>query len=264
MVTFSDLLTLMLTFFVLLLSMSSMDNKALREAFGFFAGTRGGLEMEGKGATGGTPASCDKRYPSMYVLPPGTLMSEAMPEIRMAWAEGSEGKTPPGKTTGLGKIMQPKPGRPSDLEKELREGLRDLDIRTGVEVKRQAGTLLVRLSEGVLFDVGEARISFQGMIVLERCGEILARIPNRVRVEGHSDDIPIMGGPYGTNWELSTARAVQVLRFFTEPLGLDPQRFSAVGYGEYRPLVPNTDPENRAKNRRAEIVIQSSSRRQLL
>lgn len=246
MVTFSDLLTLMLTFFVLLLTMSSMDNKRLREAFGFFAGTAGGLDREGKGAAEGVATPYDVRYPEMYVLLPGALLSEAFPEIRLAWSEGP-GKAKPIKRATI-----------STVEKEMRKGMEDLHLQKGVEIKREAGRMVIRFSEGVLFELGEARIRFQGMIVLERFGKILAKVPNRVRITGHTDDLPIVGGKYKTNWELSTARAVNVLRFFTESLGLDPKRFSAAGYGEYRPLVPNTSLENRAKNRRAEILIFSN------
>jgi len=243
MVTFSDLMTLLLTFFVLILTVSSMDNKALRETFGFFAGTQGGMEMEGKGASGGIRTRYDIRYPSLYVLPPGSLQAEAFPEIRLAWE----------------KAMRRLKGE--DLEKKLREGLKALGLREGIDVKKEKEGIVVRFSEEVLFEIGHARIGFEGRMILERCGEILATIPNRVRVKGHTDDLPIVGGRYRTNWELSTARAVNVLRFFTESLGLDPTRFSAVGYGEYKPLVSNTNPENRARNRRAEIVVVSNQGR---
>ncbi|MBW2058910.1 MAG: OmpA family protein [Deltaproteobacteria bacterium] len=246
MVTFSDLLTLLLTFFVLLLTMSSMDNKRLREAFGFFGGTEGGLETEGKGSTTEVATPYDVRYPGMYVLPPGTLRSEAFPEIRLSWGKG-EGRAKPVARMPILRV-----------ERELRKGMESLGLNRGVEISREAGGLVVRFSEGVLFDIGEAEIDFQGTLVLGKCGEILGKIPNRIRIAGHTDDIPVLGGRYKTNWELSTARAVNVLRFFTESMGLDPKRFSAVGYGKYRPLVPNTSPENRAMNRRAEIAILSS------
>jgi len=247
MVTFSDLLTLLLTFFVLLLTMSSMDNKRLKETFGFFAGTQGGMEMEGKGASGGAPAAHDIRYPDLYILPPGALRGEAFPEMRMAWGEHK------------GKGEHPEPRSTHDIEKELETTLKAMGLRKGVEVRREGRQVVVNFSDGVLFDLGSARINFQGITVLQRCGDILAKIPNRVRIEGHTDDLPFVGGHYHTNWALSATRAVNVLRFFTESLGLDSGRFSAVGYGEYKPLVPNTSPENRAKNRRAEIVILSVS-----
>ena len=248
MVTFSDLLTLLLTFFVLLLTMSSMDNRRLKETFGFFAGTQGGLEMEGKGASGGAPAAHDIRYPAMYVLPPGTLRGEAFEEMRMAWGKHK------------GRPEQPKWRSTYEIEKELTTTLQGVGLKEGVEIRREGRQLVIAFSEGVLFEIGEARINYQGITVLEECGDILAEIPNRLRIQGHTDDLPILGGRYQSNWELSTVRAVNVLRFLTESLGLDEKRFSAVGYGEYKPLVPNTSPENQAKNRRAEIVILSEHR----
>ena len=73
--------------------------------------------------------------------------------------------------------------------------------------------------------------------------------------EGHTDNIPISSGTYKSNWELSTARAITVLRYFIETKGFDPTRFSATGYGEYKPLVDNSTEENRAINRRVDILI---------
>jgi chemotaxis protein MotB len=246
MVTFSDLVTLLLTFFVLLLTMSSMDNKRLRETFGFFAGSQGGLEIEQRGGSGGTPTAHDIRYPAMYVIPPGALRAEAFPEMRMAWGKQKRA------------AEQPKWRSTHEIEKELTTALRGAGLGEGVEIRREGQRLVIAFSEGVLFEIGEAQINDQGLMVLQKCAGILAKIPNRVRIQGHTDDLPIVGGRYRSNWELSTVRAVTVLRFLTESLGLDKRRFSAVGYGEYKPLVPNTSPGNQAKNRRAEIVILSA------
>jgi chemotaxis protein MotB len=235
MVTFSDLLTLLLTFFVLLLTMSTMDNKQLRETFGFFSGTYGGLEVEGTGIEAGPATPYDVRYPGLYVVPPGAIMSEAFPENRLAWAEGQAEAREFKKLTTAG------------IEKKLKAGLKGLEgfgEHGGVEIERGSGGVIVRISEGILFELGKARISQEGRMFLQR--------------EGHTDDLPIRGGRYKTNWELSTARAVNVLRYFTDSQGRNRKRFSAVGYGEYKPLVPNTNAGNRAKNRRAEIVILSS------
>ena len=74
-------------------------------------------------------------------------------------------------------------------------------------------------------------------------------------IEGYTDDVPMASGVYDTNWELSTARAVSVVRYLVEEENIDPNRLSAVGYGEYRPIVPNDSVENRAKNRRVNILI---------
>ncbi len=249
MVTFSDLLTLLLTFFVLLLTMSTMDNKQLRETFGFFSGTYGGLEVEGTGIESGSATPYDVRYPGIYVVPPGALLSEGFPESRLAWAEGRAKVRGTKELTTIG------------IEKKLKKGLEGLGLGKGVEIERKGGQVVIRISERILFEIGKARIGSHGETFLEKAGEILAKMPNHVRIEGHTDDLPIRGGKYNTNWELSTARAVSVLRYFTDSLGHDPRRFSAVGYGEFKPLVTNTSSVNRAKNRRAEIVILASSRR---
>ncbi len=86
---------------------------------------------------------------------------------------------------------------------------------------------------------------------LKCCDEV----PNPVRVEGHTDDLPINNERFPSNWELSTARATTVIKQLVEEYGLDPRQFSAAGYGEYRPLAPNDSMENRALNRRVDIVL---------
>jgi chemotaxis protein MotB len=80
-----------------------------------------------------------------------------------------------------------------------------------------------------------------------------------LRIEGHTDDVPISTREFRSNWELSTARAATVIRFLTERVGFDPRRLSAAGYGEFHPRVANDTPENRARNRRVDIVILEAS-----
>jgi chemotaxis protein MotB len=82
----------------------------------------------------------------------------------------------------------------------------------------------------------------------------LKDLPNEVRVEGHTDNLPIKSSLFPSNWELSAARATAIIRYF-ESKGMDPRRMSAVGYGEWRPVVRNDSPENRQKNRRVEIFV---------
>jgi chemotaxis protein MotB len=80
-------------------------------------------------------------------------------------------------------------------------------------------------------------------------------MPYPIRVEGHTDNVPIYTKRFPSNWELSTVRAVNVLKYFADAGGIDPRRLSAVGYGESKPLVANISPQSRAKNRRVEIVL---------
>ena len=115
--------------------------------------------------------------------------------------------------------------------------------------------LVMRLSDQVLFDVGVADISPEALPLLEKVGAIIAGSFYEVRVEGHTDDVPINTARYPSNWELSTARAVTVLRYFVETYGISTKRLAAEGFAEYHPMVPNDSIEHRAKNRRVEIIF---------
>jgi len=88
----------------------------------------------------------------------------------------------------------------------------------------------------------------------------LSRFPDsRIQIEGHTDDISIKNGQFPSNWELSSARALAVLRFLLDKSGIEPGRLSAAGYGKYHPIAPNDSSENRRLNRRVDIVIESGS-----
>ena len=115
--------------------------------------------------------------------------------------------------------------------------------------------LAMRLSDCTLFDLGVADISPEAMPLLEKIGEIIAKTSYPVRIEGHTDNLPIHTEQFPSNWELSTTRAVNVLRYFRENHIIPAHRLSAVGFGQYRPLVPNDSAARRAQNRRVEIVF---------
>ena len=92
-------------------------------------------------------------------------------------------------------------------------------------------------------------------LVLDKMATIIERAGQKVRVEGHTDNIPIRSGKFASNWDLSTARATRVLMYLQEMGSIPPGKLAAAGYGEFRPLAPNDTPEGRAKNRRVEFVI---------
>jgi len=108
----------------------------------------------------------------------------------------------------------------------------------------------------VIFDLGKAELKQEIISVLSAVARVIKDMPNEVMVGGHTDDRPIVSGEFRSNWELSAARAFSVIRYFIEQ-GIDPQRLSAIGYGEHRPLYPNDTEEHRAFNRRIEIDIVS-------
>lgn len=115
--------------------------------------------------------------------------------------------------------------------------------------------LVISFADNVFFDLGRALVRPESAAVLARIAPILTRLPNKIVVEGHTDDLPIHTAQFPSNWELSVARAVAVARRLSERDGIDPRRLAATGYGEWRPRFPNANAENRAKNRRVDIVL---------
>lgn len=128
-----------------------------------------------------------------------------------------------------------------------------------VEVERVRDRLRVDMVDEVLFDSGVADIKPEGAQVLKRIGAVLARAVDRgIEVQGHTDNVPIRGvlaRRYPTNWELSAARATNVVRFLEDQAGLDPKRISAGAYGEHQPRVSNDTDEGRRRNRRIELLL---------
>jgi chemotaxis protein MotB len=115
--------------------------------------------------------------------------------------------------------------------------------------------LTVRFLDNVLFDLGSSELRMDSYSLLDAVGDALKNSQRYMRVEGHADNLPINTAQFPSNWELSASRSIAVTRYLIEKHGMDPRRLSSLGYGEYRPLYPNTSEENRSKNRRVDIVI---------
>jgi chemotaxis protein MotB len=130
------------------------------------------------------------------------------------------------------------------------------DIEAGrIEVSELKGKLTVKMKDKILFASGSATVGHDGQVALGKVADALRGMQGRViRIEGHTDDVPTGGGAFPTNWELSAARALAVVRYLQER-GVDPSRLAAAGYGEYQPIAPNDTPEGRSQNRRIEIVL---------
>ncbi|MBW2145409.1 MAG: OmpA family protein [Deltaproteobacteria bacterium] len=124
-----------------------------------------------------------------------------------------------------------------------------------LHIEESAEGLSLIFEDRIFFRLGSAEIDPDAIPVLDAVARIIAQTDKPVRIEGHTDDLPIHTRQYPSNWELSTARAVNILRYFIEDRGISPERLSAAGYSQYAPRVPNDNNENRAKNRRVTIVI---------
>ena len=124
-----------------------------------------------------------------------------------------------------------------------------------IAVRRTPKGVIMTLSEKMLFASGNATLSVSSYPLLQKIASIIESVGVPVEIEGHTDDVPIDTAAFPSNWELSTARAVNVLRFLTERNQVDHRRVSAVGMSRYHPVIANTSPENRIQNRRVEIVF---------
>lgn len=142
---------------------------------------------------------------------------------------------------------------------ELASGMK-AEIELGqIKLTQLADRLSVSMVDKILFPSGEAGITPEGLKVLQRVGAVLKNTQNKIiRVEGHTDNVPIhprLQAQYPTNWELSAARATNVVRFLQEQAGIAPERLQAIGMAEFKPVASNQTPSGRGQNRRIEIAL---------
>jgi chemotaxis protein MotB len=169
---------------------------------------------------------------------------------------------PSGTSFESGNVIMPKSPGMVTSRSELAKLFEDLNtlsdrfnLKDEIELLFSREGLVMRLSEHTLFDSGAATISPQALPLLEKMGTLVSQTTHIIRIEGHTDNVPIRTAMFPSNWELSTARAVNVLRYFIEHHSIDSLRLSAEGFGEFHPLVANDTPENRDKNRRVEVIF---------
>ncbi|MEM2983136.1 MAG: OmpA family protein [Candidatus Bathyarchaeia archaeon] len=138
-----------------------------------------------------------------------------------------------------------------DMKNEIERG--------EIMISELKGRLKVEMLSEILFDPGSTRIKKEGIEVLNKVGKVLKEVKDKeIRIEGHTDSTPISGAlkaRFSSNWELSVARATEVVRYLQDRVNIDPSMLCAAGYAHYRPSVPNDTPEGKAKNRRIEIVL---------
>lgn len=142
-----------------------------------------------------------------------------------------------------------------DLARAFEDVAGDALSLPGVEMTTSARGLIISLPEAGSFPPGRADLSPSARLVMRDLADRLRDLPNVIRVEGHTDDVPIATTQFASNWDLSTARATRVVAFLIDEGRIDPARLSAAGYAEHRPRLPNTTPESRARNRRVDIVV---------
>ena len=225
--TFNDLVTLLMVFFVLLFSLSSIDVKKMSD---FQYALQSGLGILRAGQQSSIAVQDDQAVKDMSHI----------------------------KTQAEGRSGQP---QGQDMQQTLEGELEKLGTDIGIQVNYTQHGAHLSFEDGVLFDFGRANINSKGFGVLDKIVYVIRKMPHPIRIEGHTDNVPIHTRKFPSNWELSTARAVNVLKYFADTGQIDPRRLSAVGYGESKPLVANDSSRNRAKNRRVEIVLIKEDRK---
>ena len=142
-----------------------------------------------------------------------------------------------------------------DVSSKMNGFAQSKGIEGKLQVKSDATSITITLADNLLFGSGSADLKPGSQEVLRQVADVLKGIPNNIRIEGHTDNIPISNSEFSSNWELSAARAARVLRFLEEQGGLQPAKLSLAGYADTRPIAGNDTAEGRALNRRADIVI---------
>ena len=147
----------------------------------------------------------------------------------------------------------------TEAEQQIEAALKAKGLQNSVSFRITSRGLVVSIvTDQVLFDTGKADLKPVGQQVLDAVAPALRELPNDISVEGHTDNVPISGGLFASNWELSAVRATTVLRYMVSTDGLQASRMSATGYADTRPVVPNDTPAHQQQNRRVEVVVLSN------
>lgn len=217
MVSYADFMTLLFAFFVVLYSSSQVDKAKMAK---LSSAITAGFQQLGVGSDPGTTP----------IVIPGTI------------------PLPPAST-----------GRPHDTAEAIRHKL-EIDLaeelkRHVVSLRETPEGLVLSLREVGFFDSGSATLRANSLATFDRIGSVLVSVGSNLRIEGHTDNIPIHTLQFQSNWELSTARATEIIRLFLTREGIGPQRLSAAGYAEFHPIAGNSSEDGRRLNRRVDIVI---------
>ncbi len=230
--TYGDMVTLLLTFFVMLFSFSTIDAKkwkALVQAF------------TGKSDYEGPTATLDPDFDYENVVFP---VATPEPSVSPDQSDGAYMKK-----------------RFNELYQKVRNHIIINGLDFALNVSKDDDLIIIRITDTALFDSGQERIRDEALELLDSIVSLFEEYDEaiyRIQIEGHTDNVPIHSARFKSNWELSTSRAVSVVQYCIENSSLSPMKYTASGYGEYHPIADNDSEEGKAKNRRVDFVIQST------
>ncbi|MBL0386975.1 OmpA family protein [Tumebacillus sp. ITR2] len=228
-ITYSDLITLLMIFFVIMYAMSSIDqskfdslsvslNKALKAS--------NQIQLQNMGQTGLVSRRPESNTPNQQ----------------------------PTKDPKAAAQQEQEQQKLDDLKKQIEKFVNDNGLAGQINVLENAKGVQITLSDAALYDSGRAELKPEAQKLLGGMSQFLSILPNEIAVEGHTDNVPMTSGRFPSNWELSSQRAINVLHFF-EGTGVQHERLHAVGYADTVPLVANDSDEHRAQNRRVNLIV---------
>ncbi|MCH2158336.1 MAG: OmpA family protein [Oleiphilaceae bacterium] len=250
-VTFADLMSLLLTFFILLLSFSKMDLHKYEMMAQSMAESFGVSFLDGSGKAGGEIIFAEE--------PPISPPVEELNQIEQEFEEfeeesGTEELEMLDRSEGDSEVVSIDPNI-EQLTETLVEELETEIVSNALNVSFDSEKVVVRFSEEATFTSGSEEIKDDMFPILEKIENVLASCQGQILVSGYTDDLPVTSNRFRSNWDLSAGRAVSVVHQLIFNNKIDANRVIAAGRAETNPLVPNDSPENRAKNRRVEISI---------
>lgn len=226
---YSDLMTLLLAVFIVLFAVSKVDAAKAAQISQEFRDSMMSEKMSSSQVQNQTQKS-DKNFKTS-----GAAISQAEVEKYMGQYELKQLE---------------------DLKAEVDSKLKSEGMTTSVTTRIDMRGLVISLNNAVFFESGSAQIKTENEKTLIDVAATINTLDNFIRVEGHTDNVPMHSEAYPSNWELSSARATSVVRLFINN-NVPPKKLVAVGYGEYRPVADNSTPEGRTKNRRIDIIVLS-------
>lgn len=221
--TYSDTITLLLTFFVLLYSMATLDSQKMRQMAQAFQ-----VVMSGQ------KADSIMEY---------DLYDGQVPLIG--------GESPIEETIDGNEVQE-------SMYFQVKKFVEEYDLSEVVDIINSERGIVIQLRDNILFETSSSSLRSDSKVVLDKISTLIGALPNNIIIEGHTDNRPINTSKFPSNWELSVDRAVNVVRYFVENKGLTASRFSASGYGEFQPVAPNDTAENMSRNRRVNILIMTT------
>ena len=196
---------------------------------------------------------------SMSTINAGRFRQVAV-SIRSGFGGAGDGASKPEKASGFGadgpEIKDGIAGVPWSVLRKIEKRVHAKGLEKYVKFRTDERGLVISLAtDKALFPKGQAELSPKTVQIIDAVADAVRGIPNAISIEGHTCDLPVASEKYPSNWELSTSRATAVVRYFVEQAWISPERLTAAGYADSKPLAPNTTEKNRALNRRVDIVI---------